>query len=642
MDQVTSHLAALDTITGDFKSCLESTERAVSSILTNTKRTTPLQSSPSHPPQRGKNLRKILHLSHKRFKRLIIAQHQEIVKLRKTLASPKKTTVAHPSNNAPTPSSSSMLSTPKTISNNATKTTPPTTPVSKSVKKQQQSQTLRKRVLDLLKRHRTLSSRLTGNKSQDSSTLAELRSITAQLLDLGIKVPLTGPRKIPNNVPAAPTTTSASDKKPSSTTTQKEEDEDTKHFEYLFAKIMSGPVPTPKKDTMNELNESLTSAVQQQLFVSTPSPGRRRAKIIRPNKTTKPLLPPSSHSIQTSSLQSMSTPPRNTSHNKLSPRNPTPGSRKRARIATRGDDDGDVSSSSFDGDLMKNANFYVPSSQQQSEQQLSETFVPSALHFSSPSSSFESTTEQGNNKKQVSNEKKSGHRNEKEQQNSSNHNNQCSEGHTPPRLFVRTPPHRNATRRKTGHLIHPPTISSSPALEQQQQQQQKPQPKNSNDYTTQQQHHLEEILEDAMVGSPFPPMSPILEPVDRSAIFAPDDIMSDLHVVKTLNMIGGNNNGPMVQSRRISSSPPVNGLMSRKHHHHHQQHQSRTHRSTPCIPFVDARPRAHRALSSTLGANNDRDGGGSIPFVRRIRSPKLNNKINLRSSIRLARQSIKK
>ena len=680
LDHVKNTLHTLDTITSDFKSCLESTERAVSAILTNSSTRPTLQSSPSPPPHR-RRLRKVLHLSHKRFKRLIIAQHQEIVKLRKTLASPPKNT-AH---NAPTPSSSSMLATPKNISEDRATTSPttcarpptaapvpPTTPVSKSVNKQHQLQTLRKRVIGLLKRHRTLSARLTGNKSQDVSTLVELRSLTAQLLDLGIKVPLTGPNNNntrQNTVLSTPTTNSADEHPvPSTTTSSTEEDEDTKHFEYLFAKIMAGPTPKPPKPPKEteSKNVSLSSAVQQQLFASTPSPGRRRANVLRSNQTTKPLCPTSSQTVQTSFLQSISTPPRTTGNSKLSPRNPTPGSRKRARIAARGDGEGDRTS--FDAVLRENTHFYAPSSDQQLEPQSepqSEKFVPTALEFSSPSS-FESKKKQGGHVTRVLAKK----------QHRSNTFAPCSEGHTPPRLFVRTPPHRNGTRRQTGHLIHPPTMSSLSSLEQrqprqqrqpqqpqqpqQQQQQQREQQKqeqedsarrcnpenenirvdNSNEYTTQQQQqqdHLEEILENAMVGSPFPPMSPILEPVDRSAIFAPDDIMSDLHVVKTLNMIGGKNNGP----KRISSSPPVNGLMPRKHHHH-QQSRTSSYRSTPSIPFVDARPRTHRTASPTAGENDTRGGGGNIPFVRRICSPKLNNKINLRNSIRLARQSIKK
>ena len=497
MSSLAVGLQTLDIITHDLKTTLESTERAVSQLLHSSHRSSPSIRSPAQTPNKSKQLRKILHHSHSRFKRLILAQHEEIATLRKALR-------AAPSSVAVTPSSTSLY-TP-----NATKTATPATaavaarpiaPVettvapktpthrNKSVQKQQQRalqvSTLRKRVVDLLKRHRTLSTRLTGKESEDRSTLVEIRSITSKLADMGIHVDSPSP---------SPTLASH-------TAQDNDDDDDAKHFEYLFAKIMSGPAKPATAATT-----SLPSVVQQQLFVSTPSPGRRRAKVLRAKKNCEQppsLLYPSVQSpsslLLSSSIAANSTPPRNSA--KTSPRNPTPGSRKRARIASRNDAGMDVSSAS---------------KLQQAELHEAERVVATALRFTSPSST-------------------------------------SNEGSTPPRLFVRTPPQRTHQEKRTArggaHNI------DHPAEQQEQQEHHRQQ--------HQQHHHhnLEERLENAMVGSPFPPMSPILEPMDRSAVFAPDDIMSDLNVVKKLSMYG-TKYGSKKETKRVSASPPVNGLMA--------------------------------------------------------------------------------
>ena len=137
---------------------------------------------------------------------------------------------------------------------------------------------------------------------------------------------------------------------------------------------------------------------------------------------------------------------------------------------------------------------------------------------------------------------------------------------------------------------------------------------------------------DAMVGSPFPPMSPILEPMDRSGVYAEEeteDLMSDFHVVKTLSMFGGedgirssesrsSNRSISQQEHRSSVERPVNG-------------RSRSYRS---VPFIDARPR--RVGSEKKNKGLSFTSPRSVPVVRR-----LNNKNNLRNSIHLARPSTK-
>ena len=135
---------------------------------------------------------------------------------------------------------------------------------------------------------------------------------------------------------------------------------------------------------------------------------------------------------------------------------------------------------------------------------------------------------------------------------------------------------------------------------------------------------------DAMVGSPFPPMSPILEPMDRSGVYAEEeteDLMSDFHVVKTLSMFGSSESrssesrsseSTSQQEHRSSVERPVNG-------------RSRSYRS---VPFIDARPR--RVGSEKKNKGLSFTSPRSVPVVRR-----LNNKNNLRNSIHLARPSTK-
>jgi hypothetical protein len=629
-------LAALEIITKDLKTCLESTERAVSQVV-NSRRSPSIRSSPPRAhttPPRSKTLRKILHHSHARFKKLILAQHQEIVALRKFFRSKKNSQLPPKTfSNAPTPSSSSLRSSPKAAITVKRGTTPtnylvPTTPEEAAIsslpkptidapkeastnsetfttpsssanalkeeRKQQREQSLRKRVIDLLKRHHVLSSRLTGkNTSEDSSTLVELRSITARLGDLGINVPLTGPRKLEQAQEEglnSPNLESVEEK------SSKTVGEESKHFEYLFAKIMSGPVKT-------KVDNSLSP------------PGRRRAKI------------GCSHANKSLAINQTVTPPRNTNS---SPRNSTPGSRKRARITARDDID-----------LFTSPELATMKTPERN------VFIPSMMCLSSPSSSYELNNETNVEEEYHEKFNKLTRHNKPDD---TKQKQQETTNSTPPRLFVMTPPRHNMNKdsgtkgQKIGHAIHPSSMSSS-----------------SNYFSTeisninvlksnemdnhqhhQQEHNSVEQLEDAMVGSPFPPMSPILEPVDRSGVFASDDIMSDLHVVKTLSMIGGSNKDSPKQQKltRLLSSPPINGLLSsQQNHRRHQQlsQQQRAHarktsrRASSSIPFVDARPR--QRSNEPIGTTN-----GGIPWVRRIRSPKLNNKINLRNSIRLARK----
>ena len=99
---------------------------------------------------------------------------------------------------------------------------------------------------------------------------------------------------------------------------------------------------------------------------------------------------------------------------------------------------------------------------------------------------------------------------------------------------------------------------------------------------------------EGMVGSPFPPMSPILEPVDRSHIFDEHEDLEDLHVVKTLDMISA--------SKQRQKKGGGDGT-----------------RPSPSMH------RRHRRAQQ----------GG---FGRTALSPKLGNRMNLRNSLRLARK----
>ena len=89
-------------------------------------------------------------------------------------------------------------------------------------------------------------------------------------------------------------------------------------------------------------------------------------------------------------------------------------------------------------------------------------------------------------------------------------------------------------------------------------------------------------------------MSPILEPVDRSAIFDEHEDLEDLHVVKTLDMFSAS------KQRRKARADGIRGT-----------------RPSPAY-----RPR--RARHGLLG--------------RTLQSPKLGNRVNLRNSLSLARK----
>ena len=654
MEQVNNLL----TNTNELKGCLESTFSAVSELLNNrSPARRPINATPPRPTHTKKLIRNILHKSHSQFKHLILAQRKEIIALRKLLRAANTGT---PTITTPTTSNTNTTTTPPTASAAPSTSTSVKSPVllktpTRNVKQQQQrnssqqAQTMRKRVISLLKRHRILSLRLTGNEIKDTSTLSELRSITAGLADLGIQVPLTGPTHTTS--PSSSITLTGTPSTHASIHTKQTIEDDSKHFEFLFAKIMSGPSPiikqpepkiistststststTTSTTTSMEDDASLAAAIEQQLFVSTPSPKRRKATVRSASHRSTP------------SLLTMTTPPR--SNGRISPRNPTPGSRKRARIGrcnielnssntSEGSDGGEgvaaaASSGGRRGGMQEDSvTSFVPQSMTTSN------YIPTTtLHFSSPSSSYEMETEtetemeqeeyntnspsQRRARKQRKQRKERKQRlgetrrrldeEEKQEDGEQQRMNTTTQKDIPSRLFVRTPNRKKMTNTESSisNAFIPSDLSS----------------------TVTNVSHYSSTENDAMiVGSPFPPMSPILEPVDRSGIFPTDDaddIISDLHVVKTLNMMGGavpvvpvvaNVANVLVPTRTLSGgrSPPVKA-------------RSRSHQRSPTIPFIDARPKK----SST------------IPLVRRVRSPRLSNHQNLRSSIRLARKAKK-
>ena len=145
---------------------------------------------------------------------------------------------------------------------------------------------------------------------------------------------------------------------------------------------------------------------------------------------------------------------------------------------------------------------------------------------------------------------------------------------------------------------------------------------------------------DAMVGSPFPPMSPILEPMDRSGVYAEEeteDLMSDFHVVKTLSMFGSSESRSS-ESRssesRSSESRSSESTSQQEHRSSVERPVNGRSRSYRSVPFIDARPR--RVGSEKKNKGLSFTSPRSVPVVRR-----LNNKNNLRNSIHLARPSTK-
>ena len=676
-----AHLDRLSTSTKNLRTCLESTERAVSEILKST-RTTSNSRSPAGsnglkvtPPRpvhntNTKNLRKVLHRSHARFKRLIIAQHQEILSLRKSVRANNATV------STPTARSTNTTTTPPTAvaapstavtkniyseTETSTSTSSKTLPIMKTPTKQsttkhnrraQHAQEMRKRVITLLKRHRTLSSRLSGNQKDDASTLSELRSITAGLADMGIDVPLTGPNTNMSNssLDAAAVATT-----PSYHAGEQDKNSSSKHFEYLFAKIMSGPAPDEIDDL---IDESLSTAIKQQLFVATPSPTRRRrrAKVVGSNGRHPPTTP---------TLLAMVTPPRYT--NSISPRNPTPGSRKRARIERGEEDSSKLACASDAVDVEEHGSqepFASPFTRKNTALSSTQSFVPTILQFSSPSSSYDNGMKIHNTLDVESMKVKLAYNpnptkrvrvqphsigvttttrcTPEEKQEDTYQQRQQEHEDVPPCLFISTPNRKTTKTTTSSRILQSSCEEGKPTV----------MPVALTPPSARVQYQSREG-DTMIVGSPFPPMSPILEPVDRSAVFATlEEIQDDIDLDVVVDMIGGTqsltqnsaSNTPVTSSSSSSSSSSSFSTTSSRLFRSFKTRSD----STPVnarvhIPFIDARP--HRSSSTNTSSSSIETArhavSSGIPRVRRVGSPRLSNHQHLRSSIRLARKSVK-
>lgn len=595
-------------------------------------------------PSTRAQLQQLLQKSHRQLKGLIAAQRHDILNLAKALEedkslrtlSVKTSTTAHAAStlDAVAPQSNVTQTQGKADTVNHFKTPP-----RPRAKKSGASQSRRAKIISLLKRHRRLSLQLSAQTASDSardagvnqeSITSDIADVVKQLNDLSVKIPEhlqtkanpqssgkcraleSSPSKgsgLASSEPSAPSVkaslknremkpfcdaTTTEDRMPFSLDESKtpsrtipiertnampppQSNPPPKRFEYLFARIMAGPSPHRSPGAVCAANATLMTESTSTVPISTPEKTCNETSCpdgyTTPKRQCRRTRRGSKGSARVRSSAARQAPDTATQHgekeqeDRLSPRNPTPGSRKRARASedigsahglvqpehqpqgfafspsSNSHCDNDSGRKSLTGHfeslgLVDSPNLFA------GQDGVSNMVSPgeSQVLSSTPTPSFPPSSKTDLDQSPAA----------------------------PRRLFVRTPPRVREGNRSA-------SVSAS---------------------DNSRPHQQTTVRESAqgLVPLPFPPMSPILEPVDRSAIFDEHEDLEDLHVVKTLDMFSAS------KQRRKARSDGIRGT-----------------RPSPAL-----RHRHRRARNGLLG--------------RTLQSPKLGNRVNLRNSLSLARK----
>lgn len=563
----------------------------------------PPAASPVTPsPSRGKmstrrQLRQLLQKSHKKLKYIIAAQREDIEALRNALAhasgevpAPRKASPRDKGNRPAVlkkaihvrPPDGSLLfqkpdmkatqaSDANTIENKFK--TPTRLENGRGAKTSR-----RQRVIALLKNHRRLSLRVSALRDETDSEeaiaklLTQIADVVKALRSLNIEIPehlnptvsANGKTKANPQSSGKPTdlelptdelAARSAETKASSTPKKMKESlpsPGSRRFEYLFARIMAGPSPNP--DSTLRCSETAAQAPLATSLKMNANPAEGSGTIVSSPTVSKGFSTPKRRRRRpggkTVSLKTDASPK---GSSPVSPRNPTPGSRKRARKQRQ----------------HENMNSVNPNDDIAEAAVLSATLAENTMGSPSPNnhgSLLEHFERLGL--------ESSAHRsasdifNDSPDQKSSSPTIDAdriepgSSPAAPRRLFVCTPPRLRDALASCG-------LSSSEKA------------KRAVDQNV--------TNSGEGFGLPFPAMSPILEPVDRSAVFDEHDDLEDLHVVKTLDMFSAS-------KRRRKSGIPSPSLYRR-----------------------------HRTIQQGVRRNA-------------TASPKLGNRVNLRNSLRLARK----
>ena len=516
------------------------------------------------------------------------------------------------------------------------------TPPRPRAKKSGASQSRRAKIISLLKRHRSLSLQLSAQTAfasardagvnQDSIT-SDIADVVKQLNDLSVQIPehlqtkanpqssgklralesspskAGGPVRSRPSVPPAKaalrngdirpfhdaTTTEGSvpshlgeSKTPSrtmpiertNTVPSTQPNAPSKRFEYLFARIMAGPSPRRSTGAVCAANAPLMTEATSTVPISTPertsteacpiegthsdsdgytTPKRQRRRIRREPKSATRVRSSANGQASDTTAQYGG----KEQENRLSPRNPSPGSRKRARA---------------NDDIGSAQGLAQPQNQPQSF-----PFSPSSNPHCGPGSERKSLAGQFESLGLVGS----------------------------PNLFagldgvsnmvspsglkccLPRPRPRFCPRPKQVWIILPlPRGAFSYARHHVCKGNRSTRVRASDNSTPHQQATVRES-EEGVVPLPSPPMSPILEPVDRSAIFDEHEDLEDLHVVKTLDMFSASK-----QRRKLGRTASAARA-----------------------------PPQHIASSGT-----------AWPAWQDTTKPKVGNRVNLRNSLSLARK----